>query len=139
VVPPLQAGQAIRPLKINNIRMKKIKWTRIIYYAGVTALIIGILDPLEGSVVITAGSLLLTLAAFLSHDRHLIVFLLSSVLIVTGVSFMFYFSSLGGFGGKSTLSWWWGILILPYPAGWITTIVLLIKRLVTGNPGRQRA
>jgi len=108
--------------------MKKIKWTKVMYYAGVTALIIGILDPLEGSVVITAGSLLITLAAFLSRDRHLKVFLLSSVLILSGVFFLFYFSSLGGFGGKSTLSWWWGMLILPYPAGWILTIVLLIIR-----------
>jgi hypothetical protein len=76
------------------------------YFAGVTALIIGILDPLEGSVVIAEGSLLITLATFLSHDRHLKIFLLSSILILVGVFFLFYLSSLSGFGGKSTLSWW---------------------------------
>ena len=41
----------------------KAKWTRIIYIIGVIALIIGAIDPLEGSVVIIAGSALLALSA----------------------------------------------------------------------------
>lgn len=110
--------------------MKKIKWTRVIYYAGVTALIIGILDPLEGSVVIAAGVLLVTLATYLTHDHHRKLFLLSSILIAVGVLSLFYLSSLGGFGGNSSLSWWWGLLVLPYPIGWILAIVLLIIRLL---------
>ncbi len=98
------------------------------HYAGVTALIIGILDPLEGSVVIAAGSILITLAAYLTNDRHRKLFLLSTILITIGVFSLFYLSSLGGFGGNSNLSWWWIILILPYPIGWIMAIVLLIIR-----------
>lgn len=108
----------------------KTKWTRVIYIIGVIALIIGILDPLEGSAVIAAGSALVALSTFLTHDRHRKIFLVSSIMIVIGVFFMFYFSSLGGFGGKSTLSWWWGTLILPYPIGWLTSIIILIVRAV---------
>jgi hypothetical protein len=109
---------------------KKTNWTRIIYIIGVIALIIGVLDPLEGSVVIAAGSVLIALSTFLLHDRHWKIFLASLLMIGFGIFFLFYFSSLGGFGGKSTLSWWWGILILPYPIGWLISIILLIVRAV---------
>lgn len=109
---------------------EKTNWIRVLYIAGIVGLIIGAIDPLEGSVVITAGSALLALSTYLSRDRHWKYFLLSLILILIGVFFMFYFSSLGGFGGKSTLSWWWGILILPYPIGWLIAIILLITRAV---------
>ncbi|NVO10853.1 MAG: hypothetical protein HXX16_12880 [Bacteroidales bacterium] len=107
---------------------EEIKWTRIIYIMGVIALIIGVLDPLEGSVIIVAGSALVALSTYITHDRHWKIFLLTTVMIVIGVFFMFYFSSFGGFGGNSTLSWWWSTLILPYPIGWLTVISLLIVR-----------
>jgi hypothetical protein len=109
---------------------EKINWTRIIYIMGVVALIIGTLDPLEGSVLILAGSVLLALSTYLTHDRHLKIFMLSAIMIVFGVVFLFYLSSKGGFGGNSKLSWWWGILIVPYPLGWLLSIVTLIIRAV---------
>ena len=118
--------------------MKKIKWTRVIYITGVVALIIGLIDPLEGSIVIAAGSVLIALATYLTHDRHRKLFLLSTILIAIGVSFMFYLSSRGGFGGSSKLSWWWGLLVLPYPIGWIMAIVLLIVRLTKGQTLKTR-
>ena len=107
---------------------EKAKWTRIMYIIGMIALIIGSFDPLEGSVVIAAGSVLIALSTNLTHDRHRKLFLILSIMIVFGVCFLFYLSSLGGFGGKSTLSWWWGILILPYPFGWLMAIIMLIVR-----------
>jgi hypothetical protein len=109
---------------------KKIKWTRVIYIIGVIALIIGVLDPLEGSVVITSGSALIALSTFITRDRHRKIFLLSFIMILTGVFFLFYLSSLGGFGGTSKLSWWWGLLILPYVLGWLASIITLITRAV---------
>jgi len=109
---------------------KKINWARIIYIIGVVALTIGIVDPLEGSVVILAGSALVALSTFLIKDRHWKIFLASFIMILIGVIALFYLSSLGGFGGQSTLSWWWGTLILPYPVGWLLSIVLLIVRAV---------
>ena len=109
---------------------EKTKWTRIIYITGVIALIIGILDPMEGSVVIASGSALIALSAYLTHDRHLKIFLVSLIMILIGIFFLFYLSSLGGFGGNATLSWWWGTLILPYPVGWLISIVMLVVRAV---------
>jgi hypothetical protein len=108
---------------------EKTKWTRIIYILGVIALLIGTLDPMEGSVVIAAGSVLLSLSTYMTDDRHWKIFAASTIMIVIGVSFLFYLSSLGGFGGNSSRSWWWGILILPYPLGWLMTIVILILRI----------
>ena len=108
----------------------KTKWKRVIYIIGVIALVIGVLDPLEGSVVIAIGSSLITLSTYLTKDRHWKIFLASLISIIIGVFFLFYLSSLGGFGGTSTLSWWWGTLILPYPIGWLMSIILLIVRAV---------
>jgi len=108
---------------------EKTKWTRVIYIIGVIALIIGVLDPLEGSIVIASGSALVAFSTYLTHDRHWKTFLLSLIMIAVGVFFLFYLSSLGGVGGNR-LSWWWGTLVLPYPLGWLIAIVLLIVRSV---------
>ena len=110
--------------------VEKAKWTRVIYIVGVVALIIGAIDPLEGSLLIMVGSALLALSAYVNNDRHSKIFTIALIMIVIGVFFMFYFSSIGGFGGTSTLSWWWGVLLLPFPIGWITTIVVLIRRAI---------
>ena len=107
---------------------EKTTWTRVIYIIGVTAFIIGTIDPLEGSIAIALGSALMAVSTYFTQDRHWKIFLAAFILMVVGVLFMFYFSSLGGFGGKSTLSWWWGTLILPYPIGWIMIVALLIFR-----------
>lgn len=115
---------------------EKTKWTRIIYIIGVIALIIGALDPLEGSVIIAAGSILVALSTYVTRDQHSRIFLVSLIMIVFGVIFLFYFSSLGGFGGKSTLSWWWGTLILPYPIGWLISITVLIVRAVKSKSNK---
>ncbi len=106
----------------------KLSWTRIVFFIGVFALIIGAFDPLEGSVVITFGSALLALSTFFTNDRHYKIFLVSFFMIVFGVCFLFYLSTLGGFGGTSKLSWWWAILILPYPIAWLISIFTLILR-----------
>ena len=81
----------------------KVNIPRIIYITGVVAFIIGSIDPLEGSVVIAAGSALISLSTFLNSDRHWKIFTGSLVMILTGVIFLFYLSSLGGFGGNSSL------------------------------------
>ncbi|HAD14705.1 MAG TPA: hypothetical protein DCF33_19940 [Saprospirales bacterium] len=103
-------------------------WKRILYVVGVIAFIIGTIDPLEGSVVIAAGVSMVALSTYLKQDRHWKIFLASLIMIITGVVCLFYFSSLGGFGGTSELSWWWATLILPYPIGWLITLILLIVR-----------
>lgn len=107
---------------------KKISFHKVIFILGVIALIIGAIDPLEGSIIILFGSVMIALSTGLSKDKFRYYFLVLFIMILFGFGFLFYFSSLGGFGGESTLSWWWGLLILPYPIGWLATIILLIIR-----------
>jgi len=109
---------------------KQIKLNKILNIIGIVAIVIGSIDPLEGSILILPGIILLTFSSFLINDTQKKLFLAISIMILFGVFFMFYFSSLGGFGGSSKLSWWWGLLILPYPIGWLTLIVVLISRAV---------
>jgi hypothetical protein len=106
---------------------EKIIWTRIVFIIGVMAFFIGTLDPMEGSVVIAGGSFLMALSAYFKHDRHWKTFIALFITIAVGVFFLFYLSTFGGFG-KGALSCWWGILVIPYPIAWLTTIVLLIVR-----------
>lgn len=108
--------------------MNKERLIRIVHIAGVVALILGAVDPMEGSVVIAGGSILLALSTTMTNDRQSRLFLASAVLIVTGVFFMFYFSYRGGIGGNSGISWWWGLLMAPYPLGWLMDMILLILR-----------
>ena len=104
-------------------------WNRLLFYLGIVLLIAGAVDPLEGSVIIASGSALLTLAIFQLRHRHRKKFLLSLVMILTGMLFMWLFSCLGGFGDNSGLAWGWAVLILPFPAGWLITCVLLLTDL----------
>jgi uncharacterized membrane protein len=111
----------------------KAQWIKILNIIGIIAIIIGVVDPLEGSVLILAGSAAISFSTFVNKDRHWKLFLTSFLMIIVGVFFLFYLSALGGFGGNSSLSWWWGLLIIPYPAGWLLSIVLLIIRVFKKN------
>jgi hypothetical protein len=83
-------------------------------------MLVGALDPLEGSLIILPGSGLMALGAYLRPGgRHWVTWRLwSFLLIVFGVSAMFGLSAGGGFGGNSGRSMWWGVLTLPYLVGW---------------------
>ncbi len=114
--------------------MKKYyNWYRILHILAIVFILVGTIDPLEGSVLIVIGSILLAAVAYLRNDRHRRIFLLSAIFIVVGVVYLFWISSLGGFGGTSELSWWWGAPILPYPIGWLVLIITLISRLIRKN------
>jgi hypothetical protein len=99
-------------------------WSRILIIAGSIALLVGALDPMEGSVVILPGSGLVALGTFLGQSgRRLIAFRVCVfILIAIGVGAMFGLSMAGGFGGPSGRSMWWGVLILPYLIGWCMSI-----------------
>lgn len=117
---------------------KNTKILKRLYSFSVVLFLVGILDPLEGSIAILLGSGLMALSTFLNQDRHRKVFLFTFLSIVFGVFFLFYLSELGGFGGGSGLSWWWGLLILPYPIAWVINVVVLIKRLIYNRKSRQK-
>jgi hypothetical protein len=84
---------------------------------GGICMLAGALDPMEGSPVILLGSGLFALGTFLEHaERRLITYrVLVFALIAIGVAALW---GLGGLGGSSGRSMWWGLLILPYLIGW---------------------
>lgn len=106
----------------------KAKILKVLFIIGIVAIIIGVIDPLEGSAAILAGSLLLAISSYFLKDRYWKLFFVGFIMIAIGVFFLFFFSSLGGFGGNSKLSWWFISLIIPYPIGWLLTIIILILR-----------
>jgi hypothetical protein len=92
---------------------------------GGIAMMVGTLDPLEGSVLILAGSGLTALGMFLAGKgrRTVLYWIWVFILMAVGVGAMVALSVAGGIGGKSGHSMWWGVLILPYPAGWLMALV----------------
>lgn len=119
------------------------RWSRVGFVIGATAFLAGAVDPLEGSVVILAGSALLLGSELLKGPecRHAAFWTSVFILIVVGVASMFGLSSVGGIGGDTGRSWWWGLLILPYPVGWIAGIVRLATAFSRGlrkRPGPHR-
>jgi len=109
------------------------RWSRILVIVGLVAMVIGALDPLEGSLVILPGTGLVTLGALLGNSRHRILLYWSFVLVAVGVGALWGLSALGGFGGNSGRSNWWGLVLLPYPVGWIMGLVGAIRRLWEGS------
>jgi hypothetical protein len=107
-------------------------WSRILVGVGALGMLLGALDPLEGSVVILVGSALVLLGVFLGREGHqaLLYWAATFLLITLGVAAMFVMSAFGGIGGTSGHSLWWGVLVLPYPVGWIMGIASLLRRLV---------
>jgi apolipoprotein N-acyltransferase len=108
------------------------RWLRALTPAGVVLMLVGALDPLEGSVAVLVGSGLVTLGVFLGarEPRRLAFWTWVFGLIAFGVGALWVLSALGGFGGESARSNRWALLILPYPVGWIMGIVALLVRAV---------
>ncbi len=112
---------------------KASRWSRILVIVGLVAMVIGAIDPLEGSLVILPGSGLVALGALLGNSRHRALLSWSFVLVAVGVGALWGLSALGGFGGSSGRSNWWGLVLLPYPVGWIMGLVGVIRRLREGS------
>jgi hypothetical protein len=110
----------------------RVVWSRILVVAGAIAMLVGAIDPLEGSFVILPGCAFVTLGTFLGNNERRMrtdwLWVLGS--IAFGVGAMIVLSAFGGIGGKSGHSLWWGLLILPYPIGWTMGIVSLASRLI---------
>jgi hypothetical protein len=90
---------------------------------GVIAMVVGWLDPLEGAIVIAAGSGLVTLGAFLQHSARLRIARWTFGMVLTGIAFILVLSVLGGTGGSSGLSNWWLLPACLYPLGALVGLV----------------
>jgi hypothetical protein len=87
-------------------------WSRILVIAGSIAMVVGAIDPMEGSLIILPGSGLVALGTFLGQsERRLIAYRVwVFILIAIGVGALC--------GLPSGRSMWWEVLILPYLIGW---------------------
>ncbi|HEU4927443.1 MAG TPA: DUF6064 family protein [Vicinamibacterales bacterium] len=95
---------------------------------GLTLMAVGVIDPLEGSMVILGGSVLIALGTVFSRGSYRVP-LLALLLIGGGVSALFVISSLGGVGGNTGRSLWWLLLCAPDPLGWILGLVGGVRAL----------
>jgi len=105
-------------------------------------MLLGTLDPLEGSLLILPGSGMVVLGLFVgkAERRLLLYWAWAFILIAVGVGAMFALSAVGGIGGKSGHSMWWGVLMLPYPVGWLMALAGGVIALVRFFKARvQRA
>jgi len=109
------------------------RWSRILVVAGLVAMAIGALDPLEGSLVILPGTGLIALGALLGNSPHRMFLCGSFLLVAAGVGAMWGLSAIGGFGGTSGRSNWWALVLVPYLVGWIMGLVGAIQTLREGN------
>jgi hypothetical protein len=103
------------------------RWPRVLVIVGVAAMVVGAIDPLEGSLVILPGIALVVVGARLLGSRFAALLTWALGLIVAGIGALWGLSAVGGFGGPAGLSPWWGLLLVPYPVGWILGLVLAIR------------
>jgi hypothetical protein len=101
---------------------------KILKMVGTAAILIGSLDPMEGSLLILPGSGLVALGHYLERTSPkvtkdwLVIFALNAI----GVGALWGFSAVGGFGGDTGRSMWCGLWIMPYLFGWIMALVRII-------------
>src|ERR1019366_2475964 len=119
----IRLGKVLRMNTTPRMNARSI-WSRILIIVGSIAMLVGAVDPMEGSVVILPGSGLVALGTFLGQNgrRWIAYRVWVFILITIGVGAMWGLSRVGGFGGNSGRSMWWGVLILPYLIGWSMSI-----------------
>ena len=71
----------------------------------------------------------MSLGAFLGKSRYRVVFYWSLILVAVGVVELGVLSAFGGIGGSRGHSVWWGLVVLPYPVGWILGLAGVILKL----------
>jgi hypothetical protein len=80
-------------------------------------MLVGAVDPLEGSFVILPSIGLAAFGTHISKSRHKGLLAWSIALVALGVAAMAVLGWLGGIGGNSGKSMWCGLFVLAYPAG----------------------
>lgn len=102
--------------------------------AGLAVMAIAALDPLEGSIVVVVGGILVVLGARLRASGYLQYLYWCLGMMVVGVAALWGLSAIGGFGGTSGRSLLWGLLVVPYPAGWLAALIGGVRVLREDRP-----
>ena len=115
------------------------RWLPVMLKAAVIVMILAPLDPLEGSALILPAIALAALAARLGRSSQTFLLTIGLVLAAIGIGAMWGFSAIGGFGGTTGRSIWWGLTILPYPLGWAIALTGGIRAWRDGLPKEAAA
>lgn len=115
--------------------MNARRWSRWILWLGTAAVVLGAVDPLEGSLLILAGAGALVAAAHLGHLRARQRLDWGGALIALGVAILWAMSAVGGLGPSTGRSYWWALLLVPYPVGWLLSLSGAIRSLREGSRG----
>ena len=104
------------------------RWSRTLVIVGLVGMLLGAIDPLEGSLIILPDTGMVAFGAFLGKSGRRVLLYWAFILVAAGVGAMFLLSRFGGIGGRTGRSMWWGLVILPYPVGWIMGLAGAIVR-----------
>jgi hypothetical protein len=98
----------------------RARWAQVLTVAGCLAMLLGGIDPFEGSPAVLLGSGLFALAAYLGRTERTILRVRTTIflMVAAGVGALWGMTALGGIGGKSGHSMGWALLALPYMLGW---------------------
>lgn len=111
--------------------MKTETWTPFVLLCiGLVGMLLGAVDPLEGSLVILPSCALVAFGAYLGASRFRGLHYWAIGLVTVGVTLLFILSAMGGFGGNTGRSMWWAIVLLPYPIGWFLGLVAAVLALI---------
>jgi hypothetical protein len=110
--------------------MRNDMTSRVLIFVGLAAMVLGALDPLEGSIIILGGAAVVAFGAWLRASTRLRLIMVSLALIIVGVGVMWGLSVVGGFGGTTGRSNWWWVAIVPYPIGWVMALIVAVRMLL---------
>ena len=101
-------------------------WSRILIVLGGLSMLVGAVDPMEGSVLILPGSGLFAIGTYLARDdRRSVAFRVWMFLLIAfGVAALWGLTLAGGVGGTSGRSIWWAALVLWGCAAAVATAVI---------------
>ncbi len=102
-------------------------WSRRLAITGFIMIIIGTVDPLEGSLAILAGSIVTAAAAWAGRTRNRPLAVTALICTLLGVGALWILSMQGGVGGDTGRSMWWLLLCVPYPVGWLLAIISAVQ------------
>jgi hypothetical protein len=104
-----------------------------LFWLAAGVLVLGMVDPLEGSVLVAPATAVLALLAHRERSPERRLLGLAFGLTAIGVAAMWGLSAIGGIGGDSGHSLWWAVLMLPYPVGWLLAIAGVVQRARRGD------
>jgi hypothetical protein len=113
-------------------------WGRALVILGLVAMLVGAIDPLEGSILVVIGVASAALGASMLHSHHVRLFRWSAAFVLVGVAALWILSAQGGVGGRTGRSYWWALTIAPYPVGWVLALVAETRHLRETYPRRRR-